>query len=134
VLDAVKGQSRTAHALMMWSQIESLDGSNLVLAFSSQSLATRFAADVAPTLARALTDVVGVELRVNAVAAGTPARPTSAPTESASPSDPVVDMTPDDIAESEDLDDNGGTDSEAAALALLQDGLGAQVIGEIDQS
>lgn len=43
-------------------------------------------------------------------------------------------MTPDDIEDSDDLEDSTDTDPEAAALALLQDGLGAQVIGEIDQS
>jgi hypothetical protein len=43
-------------------------------------------------------------------------------------------MTADDIEESDDVEDGAGTDAEASALALLQEGLGAQVIGEIDQT
>jgi DNA polymerase-3 subunit gamma/tau len=135
VLDAIKTQSRTAHALMMSSQIESLDGNRLVLAFSSQSLASRFAADVAPTLTQALKEVVGIELRVSATGGGAPA-PGSGGSSSAAAagSAPVPEMTADDIEDSADLEDSVDTDPEAAALALLQDGLGAQVIGEIDQS
>jgi len=135
VLDAIKTQSRTAHALMMSSQIESLDGNRLVLAFSSQSLASRFAADVAPTLTQALKEVVGIDLRVSATGGGAPA-PGSGGSSSAltTGSVPVPEMSADDIEDSADLDDSVETDPEAAALALLQDGLGAQVIGEIDQS
>ncbi|MGN6474300.1 MAG: DNA polymerase III subunit gamma and tau [Mycobacteriales bacterium] len=135
VLDAVRAQSRTAHALMMSSQIEALDGNNLVLGFTSSSLATRFAADVAPTLTEALKEVVGVDLRVTATSGGAPA-PKSAPAATDRPAapEPAAEMTPDDIEDSDDLEDSSDADPEAAALALLQDGLGAQVIGEIDQS
>jgi DNA polymerase-3 subunit gamma/tau len=134
VLDLIKTQSRTAHALMMSSQIDSLDGNNLVLAFSSQSLATRFTADVAPVLTAALKEVVGVDLRVTATSGGAPASKPA--TESSVPvaSAPTSEMTPDDIEDSDDLEGSIDADPEAAALALLQDGLGAQVIGEIDQS
>jgi DNA polymerase-3 subunit gamma/tau len=134
VLDLIKTQSRTAHALMMSSQIDSLDGNNLVLAFSSQSLATRFTADVAPVLTAALKEVVGVDLRVTATSGGAPASKPA--TESSVPvaSAPTSEMTPDDIEDSDDLKGSIDADPEAAALALLQDGLGAQVIGEIDQS
>jgi hypothetical protein len=133
VLDAIKTQSRTAHALMMSSQIESLDGNNLVVAFSSQSLASRFAADVAPTLTQALKEVVGIDLRVTATGGGAPApRSTGSSPEPATGT--VPEMSADDIEDSDDLEDSVEADPEAAALALLQDGLGAQVIGEIDQS
>jgi hypothetical protein len=136
VLDSIKTQSRTAHALMMSSQIDSLEGNNLVLAFSSQSLASRFMADVAPTLTEALKDVVGLDLRVSATSAGAPAAKQAVDnsTDSAPTVGPAPEMTPDDIEESEDLEGSTEADPEAAALALLQDGLGAQVIGEIDQS
>jgi DNA polymerase-3 subunit gamma/tau len=136
VLDSIKTQSRTAHALMMSSQIESLEGNNLVLAFSSQSLASRFTADVAPTLTVALKEVVGVDLRVSATAAGAPAtkQPVDNSADAPAPAAPAPEMTADDIEESEDLEGSVDADPEAAALALLQDGLGAQVIGEIDQS
>jgi DNA polymerase-3 subunit gamma/tau len=136
VLDSIKTQSRTAHALMMSSQIDSLEGNNLVLAFSSQSLASRFMADVAPTLTEALKDVVGLDLRVSATSAGAPAAKQAVDnsTDSAPSVGPAPEMTPDDIEDSEDLEGSTEADPEAAALALLQDGLGAQVIGEIDQS
>ncbi|HWC36166.1 MAG TPA: DNA polymerase III subunit gamma and tau [Mycobacteriales bacterium] len=135
VLDAVKTQSRTAHALMLSSQIESLNGNNLVLVFSSASLAGRFAADVAGTLTQALKEVVGVDLRVTATAGGAPAaaRAEGEPTPPAAAAG-AAEMTADDIEDSEDLEGSTDADPEAAALALLQDGLGAQVIGEIDQT
>jgi DNA polymerase-3 subunit gamma/tau len=132
VLDIVRTQSRTAHALMMSSQIDSLDGSNLVLSFTSPSLASRFTADVAPGLTQALKEVVGVDLRVTATSSGEAPKP-SAPQRTAA-AEPAAEMTADDIEESDDLENSTDADPEAAALALLQDGLGAQVIGEIDQS
>jgi DNA polymerase-3 subunit gamma/tau len=135
VLDSVKTQSRTAHALMMSSQIQSLEGNNLVLTFSSQSLVSRFTADVAPILTQALKDVVGVDIRVSAIAAGEPAKlPVDNAPNAVPPASPAPEMSADDIEESQDLDGSSDADPEAAALALLQDGLGAQVIGEIDQS
>jgi DNA polymerase-3 subunit gamma/tau len=135
VLDSVKTQSRTAHALMMSSQIQSLEGNNLVLTFSSQSLVSRFTADVAPILTQALKDVVGVDIRVSATAAGEPAKlPVDNAPSAVPPASPAPEMSADDIEESQDLDGSSDADPEAAALALLQDGLGAQVIGEIDQS
>jgi DNA polymerase-3 subunit gamma/tau len=133
VLDAVKSQSRTAHALMMSSQIESLDGNNLVLAFSSASLATRFAADVAPTLTVALKEVVGVDLRVSATSGGNPPRPAPTAPDRPPAAEPAAEMSADDIEDSDDLDGSTESDPEATALALLQDGLGAEVIGEINQ-
>jgi DNA polymerase-3 subunit gamma/tau len=136
VLDLIKTKSRTAHALMMSSQIESLEGNNLVLGFSSQSLASRFTADVAPILAPALKEIVGVDLRVSATASGAPAakQPVDHAPGAVAPASPAPEMTADDIEESEDLEGSTDADPEAAALALLQDSLGAQRIGEIDQS
>ncbi|HVV77431.1 MAG TPA: DNA polymerase III subunit gamma and tau [Mycobacteriales bacterium] len=135
VLDLVRAKSRTAHALMMSSQLESLDGNNLVLSFSSTSLANRFAADVAGTLTQALKEVVGVDLRVTATSGGGPApRAAAGEAERVSAPVPAAEMTADDIDESDDLEGSTDADPEAAALALLQDGLGAQVIGEIDQT
>jgi DNA polymerase-3 subunit gamma/tau len=135
VLDVVRAQSRTAHALMMSSQIDSLDGNNLTLSFTSASLASRFTADVAPGLTQALKEVVGVDLRVTATSGGATApKPAAESSERPATPEPAVEMTPDDIEDSDDLADSTDADPEAAALALLQDGLGAQVIGEIDQS
>jgi hypothetical protein len=136
VLDAVRKQSRTAHALMLSSQIESLEGNVLTLAFSSASLADRFARDVSAIVVDALKEVVGVEVKITATAGGSAApKPAATASERPAAPAPVAEITPDEIEESDDLE--GSTDAvdpEAAALALLQDGLGAQVIGEIDQS
>ncbi|HVU60241.1 MAG TPA: DNA polymerase III subunit gamma and tau [Mycobacteriales bacterium] len=136
VLDAVRSESRTAHALMLSAQIESLEGNRLTLSFSSASLAERFARDVSGTVTAALRTVVGVELKVsaNAGGAGSPAPPAAAASERHVAPEPVAEITPEEIADSDDVDEGAATDQEASALALLQEGLGAQVIGEIDQT
>ncbi len=136
VLDAVRSESRTAHALMLSAQIESLEGNRLTLSFSSASLAERFARDVSGTVTAALRTVVGVELKVsaNAGGAGSPAPPAAAESERHVAPEPVAEITPEEIADSDDVDEGAATDQEASALALLQEGLGAQVIGEIDQT
>jgi hypothetical protein len=101
----------------------------LTLAFSSPSLAKRFVDDVSGIVAKAVHEVVGVELRLTAKAGDVSV---AAPAAAAKAAEPEV--TAEDIEDSEDLDESTAVDPEAAALALLQDGLGAQVIGEIDQS
>jgi DNA polymerase-3 subunit gamma/tau len=157
VLDAVKVRSRTAHALMMSSQIESLEDRTLTLSFSTPTLATRFANDVADFVVEALTEVVGVKLVVKTTSGGTQVgRPTSggpaaasgggATTTSAAPPAPptvaVIDLEaaaehadpdPDDEV---DLAGDGASyrDPADVALELLKDNLGAQVIGEIDRT
>ncbi|HEX3901109.1 MAG TPA: DNA polymerase III subunit gamma and tau [Mycobacteriales bacterium] len=136
VLDAVRTQSRTAHALMLSSQIDSLEGNKLTLSFSSASLAERFARDVSASFTLALKEVVGVDLKVSATTGGgaKPQPASSSEPERYVPPTPAAEMTADDIEESDDVEDGAGTDAEASALALLQEGLGAQVIGEIDQT
>jgi DNA polymerase-3 subunit gamma/tau len=136
VLDSVRAKSRTAHALMLSSQIESLVGNQLTLSFSSASLAERFARDVSASFTQALKEVVGVDLKVSATTGAGGAAPPSGSTEPQRyvPPSPAVEMTADDIEDSDDVEDGAGTDAEASALALLQEGLGAQVIGEIDQT
>src|SRR5262249_4805623 len=135
VLDAVRKQSRTAHALMMSSQIESLDGNLLTLAFSSPSLADRFARDVSATVIEALKEAVGVDLNVTSTGGGVPAPKQAAADSERPPPPPAAEITPDDMDESDDIEDSTDAgDPEAAALALLQDGLGAKVIGEVDRS
>jgi DNA polymerase-3 subunit gamma/tau len=129
VLDEVRKASRTAHALMLSCQIDSLEGNVLTLVFASPSLATRFANDVSGIVGKALKDVVGVELKITAKAGGEPPAP---PASRASTPEPEI--TPEELEESDEVDDTTATDPAASALALLQDGLGAQVIGEIDQS
>jgi DNA polymerase-3 subunit gamma/tau len=149
VLDAVKKRSRTAHALMMSSQVESLEGNLLTLSFKTPTLATRFANDVADFVTEALTEVVGLPLKVKATTGnGAPAGgssggsaagsgptpyPSSAP---AAPSAPAAEDEPDevDLTDSEEIESTPAVDPADAALALLKDSLGGQVIGEIDAS
>jgi DNA polymerase-3 subunit gamma/tau len=141
VLDDVKKNSRTAHALMMSSQIEGLDGSTLTISFQPPLLAQRFPGDVCDTVTAALKTVVGVDLKVVTLdgnggakpPATRPRRPSEAAAEAASESAVAADPE-DELADSEDLADSAGTDPDEAALALLKEGLGAQVIGEIDQT
>ena len=147
VLDAVKQRSRTAHALMFSSQIESLEGKTLTLSFPTPTLATRFANDVSDFVVEALKEVVGVDLVLRTTSAsrpggGPPPPATPAPGQpapepqpaAASPAAGSVDLEPDDVDEATDVDAPAPPDPADAALALVKEGLGAQVIGEIDRS
>jgi DNA polymerase-3 subunit gamma/tau len=138
VLDAVKARSRTANALMMSSEIEGLAGETLSISFQPEVLAARFVGDVQDAVIGALKDVIGVELKVLALTGAGSARPTepsSRPSAGESATEAATDNrdTEPDLDDSVDVTDEP-TDSEDAALALLKEGLGAQVIGEIDQS
>jgi DNA polymerase III subunit gamma/tau len=149
VLDAVKQRSRTAHALMFSSQIESLEGNTLTLSFQTPTLATRFANDVADFVVEALKEVVGVDLLLRTTS---PSRPSSEPPappageapssdktspakpSPAAPSAAAADPHPDEVDEATDVDAPPPPDPADAALALVKKDLGAQVIGEIDRS
>jgi DNA polymerase-3 subunit gamma/tau len=164
VLDAVKVRSRTAHALMMSSQIESLEDRTLTLSFSTPTLATRFANDVADFVVEALTEVVGVALVVKTTSGGASVgRPTTSaaasgprassastapgspaagaePPAAAGPPVAVIDLEA--AAEHADPDEEVDIAGDEAsyrdpadvALELLKENLGAQVIGEIDRT
>jgi DNA polymerase III subunit gamma/tau len=143
VLEAVKLRSRTANALMLSSQIESLDDRTLTLSFPTPTLATRFANDVSDFVAEALKEVVGMDLVLRAVSpAGAP--PPSDPPASgraAQPGSPspvaptggTTDPEPDEI-DATDEAASGLADVTDSALALLKKEVGAQVIGEIDRT
>ncbi len=138
VLDAVKAKSRTAHALMMSSVIEGLSGSTLTISFQPPLLAQRFAGDVSDTVVVALNEVVGVEFKVATMDSGGAAgarAPSSAPTRPSAPApDSSHDDTDSDLEDSVDVADDSPSAADDAALALLKENLGAQVIGEIDQT
>jgi DNA polymerase-3 subunit gamma/tau len=133
VLDAVKRRSRTAHALMLSSQIESLEERTLTLSFATPTLATRFANDVADFVVEALKEVVGIDLVLRAIspAAGSPV---SAVPHSSSPHARATDPESDEIDITADSDAAAPEDPTDSALALLKKEVGAQVIGEIDRS
>jgi DNA polymerase-3 subunit gamma/tau len=150
VLDAVKQRSRTAHALMFSSQIESLEGKTLTLSFPTPTLASRFANDVADFVVEALKEVVGVDLILRTTSSARPASdpPTEPPSDPATGGQPArlptppttssaagsAEPDPDDVDEAGDADAPPPPDPADAALALLKQDLGAQVIGEIDHS
>jgi DNA polymerase-3 subunit gamma/tau len=130
VLDLVKQRSRTAHALMLSASLEALEDRTLTLSFGSRSLATRVSGAVGDVVVEALKEVAGVELRLRTTVDEKPSG-SSAPTDrsrAAAPADPEPEEI--DIAAAE----GPGADPAESALALLREGLGAQVIGEIDGS
>jgi DNA polymerase III subunit gamma/tau len=146
VLDAVKTRSRLAQALMVSSQLESLEGNTITLSFSTPALAKRFADDVSDVVGEALQEVVGVAFIVKATSGGAPPSPTArasvaTPTPQTPPA--VIDLDEErdeEPGEDEGVDISGDAaapspeDFADSALALLKEGLGAQVIGEIDAS
>jgi hypothetical protein len=143
VLDAVKAKSRTAHALMMSSELEGLEGSTLSISFQPPKLAQRFPGDVCDTVTGALKEVVGVDFKIVTMdgkgngkpPASPPPRPSETADADPAPAAPsVVDVTEAELEDSEDIPDNGPGGADEAAMALLKEGLGAQVIGEIDQT
>jgi DNA polymerase III subunit gamma/tau len=146
VLDAVKTRSRLAQVLMVSSQLESLEGNTITLSFSTPALAKRFADDVSDVVGEALQEVVGVAFIVKATSGGAPPSPTArasvaTPTPQTPPA--VIDLDEErdeEPGEDEGVDISGDAaapspeDFADSALALLKEGLGAQVIGEIDAS
>jgi DNA polymerase-3 subunit gamma/tau len=131
VLAAVGSRSRTAQALMLSAQIGALEGATLTLAFSTPALATRFNNDVAGTVTEAIKEVAQADLKVVATASGEGAAPSARPRAAAAGATTEPEISAEDLEESDDLAEADG-DKESSALALLQEGLGAQVIGEID--
>ena len=142
VLDTVKSKSRTAHALMMSSEIEGLEGSTLSISFQPPLLAQRFPGDVCEMVTAALKDVVGVDFKVVTMdgkgngkpPSAAPPRPSETGAEPQVRAPAAVEETEADLEDSEDLPNDASGGADEAALALLKEGLGAQVIGEIDQS
>jgi DNA polymerase-3 subunit gamma/tau len=139
VLDAVKQRSRTAHALMLSAQIESLEDTTLTLSFKTPTLASRFVNDVADFVTEALKEVVGVDLRLRTTSGGAGDSTSTAATKSPKAATTVVpDPEPDEIDVTGVEDGEGAVggpqDPSDAALSLVKESLGGQVIGEIDQS
>jgi len=125
ILEAAKARRRTTHALLaQHATVVDVRGRTLVIAIEHAPLLRQFdMGGNADVLVEALRQVLGVEWKVETVAgAGTPSRSVPEPTpEGFAPGDAPVDVDADD-AES-------GSDD---AISLLTEGLGAQVIGEVD--
>jgi DNA polymerase-3 subunit gamma/tau len=136
VLDAVKLQSRVAFTMLsQYAKVLDADAKTVTLEFTPALFAKQFDEGKAEIFRTALKAVAGLDLRL--VTVGAAAAPAAVPVSS----NPRANAT---AAESEpdEIDDDTEPgepasprqDPQDAALALLQSGLGAQVIGEIDHS
>jgi DNA polymerase-3 subunit gamma/tau len=135
VLDAVKLQSRVAFTMLsQYARVLDADATSVTLEFTPALFAKQFDEGKAEIFRTALKSVAGLDLRL--VTVGATAAPTAAAVTSNPRAGAPVEPEPDDI---DDDDAKAGEpvarqDPQDAALALLQSGLGAQVIGEIDHS
>jgi DNA polymerase-3 subunit gamma/tau len=137
VLDAVKLRSRVAFTMLsQYAKVIDADATSVTLEFTPSLFAKQFEEGKAEIFQAALKEVAGLDLRLITVGAAAPAAPAASAT---SRSRAVVEPEPepDDIADEASEPGEPGAprqDPQDAALALLQSGLGAQVIGEIDHS
>jgi DNA polymerase III subunit gamma/tau len=136
VLDAVKQRNRSAHAMLKeYAQVAAVDARTVTLAFNNAAIGRNFESK-AEFFKEALQEVAGLQLTVKTTtrSADPAAAPASAPAATAEPPTPAEDVVPAgsdvvDLDADQALDDES---SDADAVSLLQRGLGAQVIGEID--
>jgi DNA polymerase-3 subunit gamma/tau len=126
VLEATKARRRTAHALLsQHATIGDVRGRTLVLAFENPKLLRQF--DMGPNasvLAEALREVLGVEWSVETRPDAKAAATLAQPEQEAAVVESSVDLT----------DSEDAPSGDDAAVALLEKGLGATVIGEVDAS
>jgi DNA polymerase-3 subunit gamma/tau len=129
VLEAVKARKRTAHAMVaQYAQVVDVRGRVLVLAFDHAPIERQFRSHgLADVLIDALREVLGVEWTIETTAGGDGRQAAAAPGEDGfDAGDAPVEG---DLA----IDVTAPT-GEQAAVALLEEGLGATVIGEVDAS
>jgi ribosomal protein L12E/L44/L45/RPP1/RPP2 len=136
VLDAVKLKSRVAFTMLsQYAKVVDADAKSVTLEFTPSLFAKQFDEGKAEIFRAALKEVAGLDLRLITVGAAAP--PPAAPATAGSRAAAETEPEPDDIADDASDAGDGATqrqDPQDAALALLQSGLGAQVIGEIDHS
>jgi DNA polymerase III subunit gamma/tau len=137
VLDAVKLRSRVAFTMLsQYAKVIDADAKSVTLEFTPSLFAKQFEEGKAEIFTDALKEVAGLDLRLVTVGAAAP--PAAAPATPASrAAAAAAEPEPDDVADDASGPGEGATerqDPQEAALALLQSGLGAQVIGEIDHS
>jgi DNA polymerase-3 subunit gamma/tau len=126
VLDAVKQRNRSAHAMLKeYAQVADVDARAVTLAFNNVAIGRQFEAK-AEFFRDALREVAGADLQVRVASTATPRpKPDTAP--AAAPVTDVVDVS------DADIDADASEDDEPVdAVSLLQQGLGAHVIGEIE--
>jgi len=133
LLDTVNRKNKTATALLRNAEPAAVDAKSLTVAFTTSQLANMFA-EKSAFLKEALAETFGVDLAIVVTVGGTPAAESGQAT-SAAPSKPAEAAPP---QEDVDVDDDPVDEPEAAPahdpIALVQSGLGGQVIGEIDNA
>jgi len=130
VVDAVKSRKRTTHALLSHAQVVDVTGRTLRLSIATAPIARQFESGVNPDVLReALREVLGVDWALEiVVGAGGPA-----PTATGTAAYAAGSFASGDEAADEDPDSAGDQPSgEDAAMTLLQRGLGARLIGEVE--
>jgi DNA polymerase-3 subunit gamma/tau len=131
VLEAAKARRRTTHAMLaQYAQVVDVRGRTVVLSFEHAGIERQFTkGGNGDVVADALREVLGVEWTVETIAGGAPA-----PDQASAASTPEgfdAGDAPDEGATTIDVTTASGED---AAVALLEEGLGARVIGEVDAS
>jgi DNA polymerase-3 subunit gamma/tau len=130
VLEATKARKRTAHAMLaQYAQVTDVRGRTIVLSFAHPPIERQFRAQgLGDVLSDALREVLGVVWTVETVAgADEPRKEAETPTaegfdagDAPTDGEATIDIT--------------APSGEDAAVALLEEGLGATVIGEVDAS
>jgi DNA polymerase-3 subunit gamma/tau len=139
VLDAVKQRNRSAHAMLKeYAHVGAVDARTVTLAFNNAAIGRNFEPK-ADFFREALREVAGIDLQVKVSADAAPAGSTPAarredrdePDAEAPPAPPPADVV--DVSDASLDDESADPETESVdAVSLLQQGLDAQVIGEID--
>ena len=133
LLDTVNRKNKTATALLRNAEPAAVDAKSLTVAFTTSQLANMFA-EKSAFLKEALAETFGVDLAIVVTVGGTPAAESGQAT-SAAPSKPAEAAPPQEDVDVDDdpVDDPAPTPAHDP-VALVQSGLGGQVIGEIDNA
>ncbi len=140
VLEAVKQRSRVAFTLLsQYATVVDADDRSVTLEFTPSLFAKQFEEGKAEIFRQALKEVAGLDLALQTVGGAAPTPPVPSGGGTTRSAAPAIEPEPDPDDVEVDLTDPTSPagvrqDPQDAALALLQDGLGAQVIGEIDHS
>jgi DNA polymerase-3 subunit gamma/tau len=141
VLEAVKQRSRVAFTMLsQYATVIDADDRSVTLEFTPSLFAKQFEEGKAEIFREALKEVAGLDLALRTVGGAAPAVvPTVSPGRSSAGSVALTEPEPEPDDSAEDNQEPGQPpaarqDPQDAALALLQSGLGAQVIGEIDHA
>ncbi|MEO6714326.1 MAG: DNA polymerase III subunit gamma and tau [Mycobacteriales bacterium] len=136
VLDSVRQRKRTPHALLLNAQVTAVSDKAVTVSFNSAALARQFDQGVnCDVLREALREVLGVEWTVTTAVQGAEPELPSGPSGFAAGDAPTDEPAAEDVgADGEPQHASPRVSGEDAAMALLKSGLGAHVIGEVEQS